>query len=86
MVVFVPEFEVERVRTETTFARVESYPEYPGLEHPMLIFARILSDLGIGGTIAADNDGYPGILGYRGPALSAVTAATVRRSRPSSRA
>ena len=76
-VVFVPEFEVERVRTETTFPRVESYPEYPGLEHPMLIFARILSDLGVSGTIAADADGYPGILGYQGPALSDVTAAAV---------
>jgi Xaa-Pro dipeptidase len=27
---FVPEFEVERVRAETSFERVESYPEYPG--------------------------------------------------------
>ena len=30
MAVFVPEFEVERVRAETEFERVESYPEYPG--------------------------------------------------------
>ena len=30
MVAFVPEFEVERVRAETAFERVESYPEYPG--------------------------------------------------------
>ena len=29
--VFVPEFEVERTRAETTFARIESYPEYPGI-------------------------------------------------------
>ena len=35
LAVFVPEFEVERVREETDFERVESYPEYPGLEHPM---------------------------------------------------
>src|SRR5579871_5717412 len=42
--VFVPEFEVERVHAETEFERVESYPEYPGLEHPMLIFARVLED------------------------------------------
>src|SRR5439155_11568421 len=37
MAVFAPEFEVERVRAETTFERVESYPEYPGIEHPMRV-------------------------------------------------
>src|SRR5919112_6810841 len=35
MAAFVPEFEVERVRAETAFERIESYPEYPGIEHPM---------------------------------------------------
>ncbi len=68
--IFVPEFEVERTRAETSFERIESYPEYPGVEHPMRILARVLADLGIRGTVAADEDGYPGILGYRGPALS----------------
>src|SRR5262245_65597096 len=33
--VFVPEFEAERTETETSFERIESYPEYPGVEHPM---------------------------------------------------
>jgi Xaa-Pro aminopeptidase len=77
MAVFVPEFEVERTKEETSFERVESYPEYPGVEHPMPIFARVLADLGIRDLIGADNDGYPGILGYQGPALSEVTGATV---------
>src|SRR4051812_40675207 len=49
-VVFVPEFEVERTRAETAFERIESYPEYPGLEHPMTILARVLADLGLRGT------------------------------------
>jgi Xaa-Pro aminopeptidase len=75
--VFAPEFEVERVREETSFERVESYPEYPGVEHPMHILARALDDMGLRGSIGADGDGYPGILGYRGPALSEVTGATV---------
>jgi Xaa-Pro aminopeptidase len=75
--VFVPEFEVERTRAETNFERIESYPEYPGVEHPMLIFARVLADIGISRVIGADQDGYPGILGYRGPALSDVTGASV---------
>jgi Xaa-Pro dipeptidase len=76
--IFVPEFEVARTRAETGFDRIESYPEYPGLEHPMTILARALRDLGLAGTIAADQDGYPGILGYQGPALSEVTGAAVR--------
>ena len=76
-VVFVPEFEVERTRAETTFARIESYPEYPGVEHPMRILARVLADLGIRDAIGADQDGYPGILGYEGPPLSEVTMARV---------
>jgi Xaa-Pro dipeptidase len=82
MAVFVPEFEVERVHAETAFERVESYPEYPGVEHPMAILARLLADLGIGGAIAADEDGYPGILGYQGPALSDVAASTVHALAP----
>jgi Xaa-Pro aminopeptidase len=77
LAVFVPEFEVERVRAETEFERVESYPEYPGLEHPMQILRRVLDDMGIREAIGADQDGYPGILGYQGPALSGVTGARV---------
>ncbi|HEV8105139.1 MAG TPA: Xaa-Pro peptidase family protein [Gaiellaceae bacterium] len=74
---FVPEFEVERVTAETDFERIESYPEYPGFEHPMKILARVLADLGVGAAIGADQDGYPGILGYEGPPLSDVTGARV---------
>jgi Xaa-Pro dipeptidase len=77
MVVLVPEFEVERTKAETSFERVESYPEYPGLEHPMLILARVLVDMGIKESIGADQDGYPGILGYHGPSLSDITSSTV---------
>jgi Xaa-Pro aminopeptidase len=73
MAVFVPEFEVERVRAETEFERVESYPEYPGIEHPLPILARMLLDLGITAGVGADRNGYPGILGYEGPALSEET-------------
>ncbi len=77
LAVFVPEFEVERVLAETEFERVESYPEYPGTEHPMLILGRVLADMGITGGVAADQNGYPGILGYQGPALSEVTGQPV---------
>ena len=54
---------------------IESYPEYPGKEHPLRILGRVLADAGIEGPVGADGDGYPGILGYQGPALSEVTGA-----------
>jgi Xaa-Pro dipeptidase len=76
LAVFVPEFEVERVRDETAFDRIESYPEYPGRDHPMILLARVLTDMGIG-PLGADENGYPGILGYQGPALSEVACKTV---------
>jgi Xaa-Pro dipeptidase len=82
MAVFVPEFEVERTRAESEFERVESYPEYPGTEHPMRILARVLEDMGIAGAIGADQDGYPGILGYQGPLLSEVTKSRVSSLAP----
>jgi Xaa-Pro aminopeptidase len=75
--VFVPQFEVERTKAEASFERIESYPEYPGREHPMIVLARVLADLGLRGRVAADQDGYPGILGYRGPALSAAAEVEV---------
>ena len=48
----------------------------------MRILARLLDDMGITGTIAADQDGYPGILGYRGPSLSEVSGAEVVPAAP----
>lgn len=70
---FVPGFEVARTEEEGHFDLVEQYPEYPGPEHPMAILARVVP----GGPLAADQDGYPGILGYEGPALSEVTGRAV---------
>jgi Xaa-Pro dipeptidase len=74
---FVPFFEVARTEEEGHFDRVESYPEYPGPEHPMRVLARLLD-----GPLAADQDGYPGILGYEGPTLSEVTSTAVERLAP----
>jgi Xaa-Pro dipeptidase len=80
--VFVPEFEVERVRAETAFELVESYPEYPGTDHPLQILAGVLRELGVTGPAGADQDGYPGILGYQGPALSEATGHPVAALAP----
>lgn len=67
---FVPRLEVEHARVQTGYARVESYPEYPSQRHPMERLQEMLDDMGIGGRYGADTDGYPWILGYRGPALT----------------
>jgi Xaa-Pro aminopeptidase len=39
----------------------------------MVLLARVLERMGIRGDVLADSDGYPWILGYRGPALSEIT-------------
>jgi Xaa-Pro aminopeptidase len=80
--VFVPAFEVERIREESSFDRVESYPEYPGREHPMLILGRVLGSLGMTAPVGADHAGYPGILGYSGPPLSEIVGGAVRGLAP----
>jgi Xaa-Pro aminopeptidase len=80
--VFVPEFEVARIRAETAFERVESYPEYPGREHPLRLLGRVLASMGVSAPVGADQDGYPGILGYSGPPLSEVLGGRVEGLAP----
>ena len=53
--------------------------EYPFDPHPAQVLKKTLDDMGIRGKLGADSDGYPWILGYRGPALSELTGATVVR-------
>jgi Xaa-Pro dipeptidase len=76
---FVPRLESEHARSKTGFDRVDHYVEYPYDPHPMQVLNKTLAEMGIAGRIGADGDGYPWILGYRGPALSEVTGATVVR-------
>jgi len=86
---FVPRLELEHARAQTGFARVDHYREYPDKPHPMEALHETLRDMGItgsgsgfgsdSGSIGADHDGYPWILGYRGPALSDLTGGTVVR-------
>ncbi|PJF47282.1 MAG: aminopeptidase P family protein [Chloroflexi bacterium] len=76
---FVPRLELEHARAQTGLERVEHYVEYPYTLHPAHVLARLLADMGIARRIGADSDGYPWIFGYRGPALSETTGATVVR-------
>ena len=75
----VPRLEVEHAEAKSTLDRVEHYLEYPGEPRSETALERTLADLGMAGTIGADQDGYPWILGYRGLTLSELSGARVIR-------
>ena len=75
----VPRLELEHAQARSTLDRVAHYDEYPGEPRAETVLARTLSDLGLTGMLGADQDGYPWILGYRGPTLSELSGATVTR-------
>ncbi len=75
----VPRLELEHAEARSTLDRVEHYLEYPGDPRAEQVLARTLTDLGLTGKIGADQDGYPWILGYRGPTLSELSGASVVR-------
>ncbi len=67
---FVPRLEVEHAQANAVVDRVDQYVEYPFEPHPLNKLRDILEDMGISKQYAADRDGYPWILGYKGPSLS----------------
>jgi Xaa-Pro dipeptidase len=75
----VPRLELEHAESNSTLDRVDHYLEYPGDPRAESVLAKTLRDLGLTGTIGADQDGYPWILGYRGPTLSELADAAVTR-------
>ena len=75
----VPRLEVEHAESKAAVDRVEHYDEYPGEPRAEGALEKTLADLGVRDTIGADQDGYPWILGYRGPSLSELTDAKVAR-------
>ena len=75
----VPRLEVEHAEAKAALDRVEQYDEYPGEPRAETVLERVLADLGVSKRIGADQDGYPWILGYRGPALSELAGAEVVR-------
>src|SRR5574341_2486063 len=67
---FVPRLELEHAQANAAIDRVAHYVEYPDRPHPADVLKKLLDEMGIQGTVGADEDGYPWILGYRGPSLS----------------
>jgi len=72
---FVPRLEVEHAEAYAHVDRVVAYPEYPGRVHPMRLLADELRALGLRARFGGDGDGYPKVMGYRGPRLSEATGA-----------
>jgi Xaa-Pro dipeptidase len=66
---YVPRLEVEHAQANALIDRVDHYIEYPYLTDPMQGFRELITEMGIQAPYGADNDGYPWILGYRGPSL-----------------
>jgi Xaa-Pro aminopeptidase len=72
----VPRLEREHAQANALVDHVADYPEYPSENHPMESLRRLLGELGLKGKIGADQDGYPWILGYRGPSLTELVGST----------
>jgi Xaa-Pro aminopeptidase len=75
---FVPRLELEHAQANALVDRVDHYLEYPDNPHPAQVLRRMIADMGITEQIGVDHDGYPWILGYRGPSLSELTSSNVR--------
>ncbi len=78
---FVPRLELEHAQANALVDRVECYHEYPYKPHPTEHLKALLADMGITGKVGADEDGYPWVFGYRGPALSELTGLAIMRVR-----
>ncbi|MFM1650760.1 M24 family metallopeptidase [Brevibacillus sp. B_LB10_24] len=73
---FVPALEHEHAEEFACVDAVHSYPEYPGLKHPLEQLKEVLEQAGFSGKAAGyDADGYGSSMGYRGPRLSEITPA-----------
>lgn len=75
---FVPRLELEHAQANAFVGEVVCYREYPDEVHPMDVLVNTLQEMGIRDRIGSDHDGYPWILGYRGPRLSELTGGSVK--------
>jgi Xaa-Pro dipeptidase len=68
---FVPALEREHAEEYACVDVVHSYPEYPGIRHPMEYFKDALVEANFSGKVVGfDADGYSSAKGYRGPRVS----------------
>jgi Xaa-Pro dipeptidase len=72
----VPRLEREHAQANSFVRHVADYPEYPSERHPMESLRELLAKMSLDGRLGADHDGYPWVLGYRGPSLTELTGST----------
>jgi Xaa-Pro aminopeptidase len=72
----VPRLEREHAQANSAVEHVADYPEYPGESHPSEALRGLLDEMGVKPPFGADHDGYPWVLGYRGPSLTELTGTT----------
>ncbi|MCW5849491.1 MAG: aminopeptidase P family protein [Anaerolineae bacterium] len=70
----VPLLEEEHVQQRApAIKRLQVYPEYPDLKHPMVWLVDLLTAMALADKpLGIDSDGYGGAYGYRGPSLSSL--------------
>jgi Xaa-Pro dipeptidase len=71
-----PRLEREHAQANALVSEVADYPEYPGETHPSEALRSLLEKLGLRSRFGADHDGYPWVLGYRGPTLTELVGVT----------
>ena len=76
---FVPRLEAEHAKSHSIIQRVDNYLEYPYQPHPMELLKEMLVEMKVDGDIGVDHDGYPWILGYRGPDLSKLMGVDTKK-------
>lgn len=72
----VPRLEREHAEANALVQHVADYPEYPSETHPSESLRSLLGELGLRKQFGADQDGYPWVLGYRGPSLTELVGIT----------
>jgi Xaa-Pro dipeptidase len=72
---FVPRLEREHAEANALVQHIADYPEYPSERHPSEALRSLLHELGLRERVGSDHDGYPWILGYRGPSLTELAGA-----------
>src|SRR5437879_3544028 len=75
----VPRLEREHAQANSSVDHVADYPEYPSETHPLESLRGLLEEMGVKDSFGADQDGYPWVLGYRGPSLTELTGTTPQR-------
>ena len=75
----VPRLEREHAQANASVDHVADYPEYPSETHPTESLRNLLAEMKVTDPFGADQDGYPWVLGYRGPSLTELTGTTPKK-------